>query len=133
MFICTDCGSESASITFECLGTGMFTPSYGKNVLTRTALIGRDSEAILKKSGYLTSTTTSSAYEGSAYESFMSTHSCPLSIPTAEGSAFSYFFAPPPESLEGTGSKGDVVALRVISMTVIGNSATQVDRCNEMF
>lgn len=120
--------SESASITFECMGTGMFSPSYGKNVLTRTALIGQDNVANLKKSGYITSTTTSSAYEGSAYESVMSTHSCALSVPAADGSAFSYFFAPPVDSVDGAG-KREVVALRVMSMTVIGSSATQVHDC----
>ena len=106
----------------------MFSPSYGKNVLTRTALIGQDNLSNLKKSGYLTSTssTASSAYVGSAYESSMTTHSCSLSVPAAEGSAFSYFFAPPPESVDGAGSKGDAVALRVMSMTVIGSSAAQV-------
>ena len=111
----------------------MFSPSYGKNVLTRTALIGQDNLANLKKSGYLSSTTTSSTYEGGTYESSMTTHNCSLSIPTADGSAFSYFFAPPPEPIDGTGSKGDVVALRVMSMTVIGSSAAQVDRSNKMF
>ena len=108
----------------------MFSPSYGKNVLTRTALIGKDNLSNLKKNGYLTSTSTSStassAYVGSAYESSMATHSCSLSVPVAEGSAFSYFFAPPPEIVDGVGTKGDAVALRVMSMTVIGTSVAQV-------
>lgn len=108
----------------------MFSPSYGKNVLTRAALIGQDNLSNLKKSGFLTSTSTSStassAYVGSAYESSITIHSCSLSVPAAEGSAFSYFFAPPPESVDGAGSKGDAVALRVMSMTVIGSSEAQV-------
>ena len=114
------------------MGTGMFSPSYGKNVLTRTALIGSENVANLRKSGFITATTTSSTYEGNAYESVMSTHSCALSVPAADGSAFSYFFAPPADSVDGAG-KGEVVALRVMSMTVIGSPATQVNDCEVLY
>ena len=100
----------------------MFSTTYGRTVLTRTALIGKDNISAMK--GYFSST---SITEVPSFESSIATHSCPLSVPDTGGSMFSYFLIPTVDPQNpGVGGGVGVVPLRVFSMVVVGSSSEQV-------
>ena len=118
--------SDSASLSFECVGSGMFSPSFGKSVMRRAALIGKDNIAVMRGKGYFTPCDASndgnvSFDENAVFESPTTTHSGVLSHPAAS-SVFS-FLSPPSE----TGDKNGLApTLRILSMIVLGPSSTQV-------
>ena len=110
-----DLGSDDATVTLECLGTGLFSPSYGRNVLTRSTLIGKESLAILKtigeegntppspSSSTVSTTSTNSTLasqraEGESFESACMTHTCSLQVSPTSAAMFSSFLMPPAPS-----------------------------------
>lgn len=105
-----DLGSDSAIINMECLGSGIFSPSYGRKVISRSTLIGKESLRVIrarekgidlfsltsgKSSSTSSSTITAGMIDGVLFESAAVTHNCTLSMNASGATMFSSFLMPP--------------------------------------